>query len=340
MKRRIQILLLIGISFILYGCPYDSHVPIDDPKANSIDLQLLGRWKNRSDGTIYTFRKYDDHTYSVSYSTKTDVVSYYPFMSFVNNMSFLCVPHDCEYGEGDDYYLFGITIGNNGNTLTIKGLNNPSDYITAKTSAELRSWIYNNMNSSSFYSTVESDNYVLDKVEWGRTEAVSDGFVGSMNSIINDYPNKFSNITGALLPEFNDGIYESKVTIPGSSYSRILNTSGSGLLFSAGYVNSYTVADENNYQAAVKQFNKLVAIFESSSFSIPLVKGKIKNPGNYQRDMGDVKEIDFTSSSNDERFRGLVVRIKVSKNNYVTGQNQMDPRSWKQYFATSITINR
>ena len=53
MKPILQVILLISISFFLYGCPYDSSYNMDITPQQNIDESLLGNW------TTYT-RKYDD----------------------------------------------------------------------------------------------------------------------------------------------------------------------------------------------------------------------------------------------------------------------------------------
>jgi hypothetical protein len=53
MKQILQVILLFGISFFLYGCPYDSSYNIDMTPQQNIDESLLGSWETFT-------RKYDD----------------------------------------------------------------------------------------------------------------------------------------------------------------------------------------------------------------------------------------------------------------------------------------
>jgi hypothetical protein len=153
---------LIGICILLYGCPFESSYPIDHSQAYYIDNNLLGSWKNRSDNKIYTLSKYNEYTYQLGFTDSGgEWVYYYPFMSFVNSQSFLCVPHKDEY-EDYYYYLYQINTSNNANTLNVRGLKQPVDFYPAS-SAQLRTWIVNNMNNSSFYSSNPEDSYTLDR---------------------------------------------------------------------------------------------------------------------------------------------------------------------------------
>lgn len=335
MQRLFQSICLIAICVIEYGCPFETSIPISDPRSNYIDQQLLGRWKNRKDGLVFTISKYDDYTFEITHSDQYDLfLKKYSFMSFVNGQSFLCVPQYDGVMEEHVYYLLSISIGNSGNTLTVRGLKQPSGFYP-KNSGELINWIADNMNSNGFYSTDPEDNFVLDRDPGAASASIPNGFVSSLNNVIADYPNRFSNITGSVIPLKGD-VYESMVNLAGANESWVVKSKSDGLYFTAHYIPSYANTDEA-YNLALKQFRDMIYYFENYSFSIPLVKSRIIHISNKQ-EAGDQEEQDFINSSEDNKFWDMVIRIKLSKVYDV--KDQMDSKSWKQYYAVSITIKR
>ena len=107
--------------------------------------------------------------------------------------------------------------------------------------------------------------------------------------------------------------------------------------FKAGFISSYSNSEEA-YQIAVKKFNELVSVFENTSFSIPLIKGKIKHIGKYKQDMGDLEKLEFTCASQDERFKNFALIIQLQKTYDI--KDKMNSKSWGQFYEVTITVKQ
>ena len=167
-------------------------------------------------------------------------------------------------------------------------------------------------------------------------DPIPDGFISSVNKVIKDYPNRFVNLMGRSIPELVDYGYESRITIPGSSYCRIINTNVSGLYFNASYIALYSETEEA-YSLALKQFNTLVSYFENSTFLVPMAKGVFKQMAK-KEDMGQQQEQSFNGISSDQAYKDLQVKVNLAMNYYIKDQSK--PDTWQQYYEVSIKIKR
>lgn len=61
--RNIGILLFLFILPLLWGCPYESDVPLGKSSKAEIDQALLGAWKNTTEGESFTMiiEQFNDH---------------------------------------------------------------------------------------------------------------------------------------------------------------------------------------------------------------------------------------------------------------------------------------
>lgn len=164
MKKLFYFLSVITASVFLTGCPYETEVPIDKP-AIKYPVALLGKWepKSSSDDT-YTIKKKDDYVIiitKVKKEAKADDTpeEYEAFISEVGGAKFLNLS---EKKDGDigtqKYYLYKVEISPSGARLTLSPITENIDE-KFQTSAELKTFIQQNMNHSFFYDK-EDEVYI------------------------------------------------------------------------------------------------------------------------------------------------------------------------------------
>lgn len=82
MKPTLLILALLPLLLLLTGCPYNSKIPLSEPKV-AIDKTLLGEWKNDkapNDSSLIKIFEFNPYEYSIVVVDKSDhktTVDYY-----------------------------------------------------------------------------------------------------------------------------------------------------------------------------------------------------------------------------------------------------------------------
>jgi hypothetical protein len=149
--------VIVFLAVILWGCPYESAVALDQKAKEKIDPELLGRWQTDSypeDSTEIIFSKKSIYQYDISATLSDGLSGYerYKFVAFfskVNGKSLLNV-----FDPAEKKYFFASTEFEDGE-LSIRTL---SEDITKKkytTSPGLRKFI------EQLYRT-DFDNYDSD----------------------------------------------------------------------------------------------------------------------------------------------------------------------------------
>lgn len=160
MKHLLQLLSVLTISVFLAGCPYETEVPIDNPTIK-FPVALFGQWepKNSSD-ELYTIRKKDDYTVAIS-KTKREVKpgdapeEYEGYISEVGGVKFLNLSEKKEQENNvKKFTLFKMEISPSGSRITLSAVTENIDE-QFHTSAELKTFIQQNMNHSFFYDKEE-----------------------------------------------------------------------------------------------------------------------------------------------------------------------------------------
>ena len=147
MQKISVLLLIVGISFVFSGCPYESAVPIDQPSMK-ISRLLLGKWKTAKDPEIYTVTRTDEFNYRIEEKTEKETSYYRGYLSKVNDILFLTLVME---KDAEKKYSFAkIDINANATKVTLSFM---SDEIKEKfkSSDDLKSFILKNIAQSNFY---------------------------------------------------------------------------------------------------------------------------------------------------------------------------------------------
>ena len=154
----VKISCLLGLTFLLTACPYQSKVAIG-PAEEKIDKKLIGEWVAIADlefenPTYYTIEKFSKVKYTVieksysSYDSTFSETKYFMHSTTINDRTFLNIQ---EYAGGD-YYLHYVEMGEKEFDL-FEISENVDEQFTK--SEDLKKFIIDNMNLSFFYTTGE-----------------------------------------------------------------------------------------------------------------------------------------------------------------------------------------
>lgn len=156
MKNLFRLSALICCSLLLFGCPYESKVPISKPKFPP-DNSLIGKWVEKGQNKEEYTVSIDGYEYKIEGKEikSGNTENYKGFITEVKGVRFFNI-----YEKGADeisYALYKIETGNN--TITLKGI---SEKITDKftTSNDLKAFIEKNMGSATFYDPKEEMTFV------------------------------------------------------------------------------------------------------------------------------------------------------------------------------------
>lgn len=156
MKNILYFLSVITASVFLMGCPYETEVPIDKPGVK-YPASLLGKWEPKSSSEdTYSVKKKDEYVITITKikkEAKPDEApeEYEAFVSEVAGVKFLNLSEKKDEGYGPKkYYLYKLDISASGARLTLSPVTENIDE-KFQTSAELKSFIQQNMKHSFFY---------------------------------------------------------------------------------------------------------------------------------------------------------------------------------------------
>lgn len=161
MIKKVILCLLVPFAFLLWGCPYDSEVPISEPSM-TVYKEWYGLWKipgeEKSYASMTRYSKVDSLHYRVVYNTWTSEQGSYmtkhfkAHLSRVNGSLFINIQPEMKLGG--NYYLFGIRGNAAADTIRLRPLN---EEIKEKfsNSDSLRSWLGANMDRKDFFEDEE-----------------------------------------------------------------------------------------------------------------------------------------------------------------------------------------
>ena len=135
--------------------------PIDEHPLVKIDSCLLGKWRSKNKGELYTLTRKDDYRYLIVLKDKKEKILKIPaYLSLVNNSRFLNFPDmDADTIKG---YSFGRLIDVDTKCSRIScAMVADSTLEKLNSSAEVRSWITKNLDNPLFYK----DTIVLHRVK-------------------------------------------------------------------------------------------------------------------------------------------------------------------------------
>jgi hypothetical protein len=162
MKKSILLFVLLSLTILFYGCPYESKVAIDEPSIK-VDKSYNGEWGFKNGSTKYLVSKLDDYHLKITQlpaETKEadakytqDTVTYIAHFSKIKDISFLNVSQKSKYDEPgkNNFYLYKFSVkGENEIVLT-----EVTSFIKEKfsTSDKLKAYIEKYMDLSFFFGT-------------------------------------------------------------------------------------------------------------------------------------------------------------------------------------------
>ncbi|MBS1772109.1 MAG: hypothetical protein JST82_04570 [Bacteroidetes bacterium] len=154
MKKIMQYGVVLCTCILLWGCPYESTVPIDQPSVK-IDTRLLGKWKSKSDknNNAFVFTKLDEYRYKLTpIDKKTEPSTYTVWISNVNGFNFLNMQED---QTGKFTFIVPDNITTKSFTYKVISDANKTPFTNSE---ELKNWITYNMMNLSFFE--EGDTLV------------------------------------------------------------------------------------------------------------------------------------------------------------------------------------
>ncbi len=156
MKKSLQSGILALCSLMLYGCPYESTVPVSQPSI-AVEEQLLGQWVSEAESyNEYFISKADKMHYKVLQRAITGhTADYLGHLSEVKGITFLNLYSD----STQTYYLYRINLNAAEAQFTLMPV---SSKLTEhfSNSAALRNFVEKNMNLRSFYDSEGSAEFV------------------------------------------------------------------------------------------------------------------------------------------------------------------------------------
>ena len=165
MKKYWSIYLLPVLSIILWGCPYESKIPLSKP-TEKIDRNLLGKWESEDEVyNSYTISPANQYEYNIVRKTTTgETHKYRGFISMIRGGYFLNAFSD----STKTYHLYRLKIDSTNNEVTVmpfskelsKRFNdfprsNPND------TQALNDFVWRNMNLRDFYNVEEQSVFKL-----------------------------------------------------------------------------------------------------------------------------------------------------------------------------------
>lgn len=159
MKKLLQGSLVVICCLGLFGCPYESQVPITQPSI-PVNKKLLGKWASKDEVyNTYTITQASANAYKiVQRNTIGDVSRYTGFLSEVKGALFMNVFSD----STKSYYLYRVKINPESNKYTLTPVDNdlPEHF---GSSEALLDYVEKNMNLKSFYD--EDDRAEFEQIE-------------------------------------------------------------------------------------------------------------------------------------------------------------------------------
>jgi hypothetical protein len=162
MKRYLQLALLPVVSMLLFGCPYQSKIPLSAP-GEKIDRSLLGRWESEDEVyNSYTISPINQYEYRiVQRTTDGNIRNYTGFISSIRGATFLNAYSD----STKTYYLYRLKIDTAANQVKLmpfaKDLPDRFKDFPAKATdtQALNNFVWRSMNLRDFYDGEEQALY-------------------------------------------------------------------------------------------------------------------------------------------------------------------------------------
>ena len=156
MKKTLQSGILALCCLMLYGCPYESTVPISKPSI-PVEERLLGQWVSDAQSyNEYFVSQADKMHYKVAQRAITGhTAEYLGHLSEIRGVTFLNLYSD----STKTYYLYRINLNTSEARFSLMSVSNKlSEQFTS--SAVLREFVEKNMNLRSFYDSEGPEEFI------------------------------------------------------------------------------------------------------------------------------------------------------------------------------------
>lgn len=162
MKKLMQFSMLAICCLGLFGCPYESQVPISTPSV-PVDTRFLGKWSSKDEVyNTYVVTKATETEYKILQQNISHTARYTGFLSEVKGNMFMNLQSD----STGTYYLYRVKMDTKGNKFVFVPLaENLPDHFGSMDG--LRNYLEKNMNFQSLYN--ETDRAEFEKIEDNAT---------------------------------------------------------------------------------------------------------------------------------------------------------------------------
>jgi hypothetical protein len=157
MKKLMQFSMLAICCLGLFGCPYESQVPISSPTV-PVDVRFLGKWSSKDEVyNTYTVTKATETEYKILQQNISNTAKYTGFLSEVKGSTFMNLQSD----STGAYYLYRVKMDPKGNRFVFVPLaENLPDHFGSMDG--LKNYLEKNMNFQSLYN--EEDKAEFEKL--------------------------------------------------------------------------------------------------------------------------------------------------------------------------------
>jgi hypothetical protein len=164
-RLRLGILFFLLILPFLWGCPYESTVPLSKSSKADIDQALLGAWKNTAEGEQFTMiiEQFNDHELLLlgMEDGKIDRDVMRAFVTLIKDERFLNVQEIKESPDKRGWYLVHYALS--GATLTMWIVDDKLFTKPFTSSRTLSSFVKKNLHNKDLYG--DAPPMVLQRVE-------------------------------------------------------------------------------------------------------------------------------------------------------------------------------
>ncbi len=164
-RLSLGILFFLFILPLLWGCPYESEVPLGKVSKAKIDQALLGAWKNTAEGELFTMiiQQFNDHEFLLlgMEDGKIDRDVMRAFVTVIKDERFLNVQEIKEQYDARGWYLVHYAL--TGDTLTMRIVDDKLFTKPCTSSRALYSFVKKNLRNKDLYG--DDTPTVLQRVE-------------------------------------------------------------------------------------------------------------------------------------------------------------------------------
>lgn len=155
MKKILPVILVAFSSLLLFGCPYESQVPVGKPEI-PVDKRFVGNWRSDDESyNQYVVSVKSPVEYAILQKNSVGGVSKFTgYLSDVKNAMFMNLYSD----STKSYYIYRINFDAGGDKFTLMPVAEdlPEHF---GSSEALRNYVEKHMNLQSFYNAADKSDF-------------------------------------------------------------------------------------------------------------------------------------------------------------------------------------